>query len=190
MNIIVLLAMLLCLFAPTVIFTLVGLKAMNTVGKRPSDSGRAMIGLLIKLIGTTIVLLGILMGLLKAYAVEPEYFTPAKLAFVSDAELAQMIKKAEEEKKSDFLIVDLRIEADYAKGQIPQSMNVPFPKLRFTPASVLLPDKTLILSAYSAQEKSAENAFIFLYNKGYRNLKILQGGWDSWRKNQLLKKEN
>ena len=67
-SVIILLGMLLCLFGPSALFTLVGYKALETVSKRPSDSAKVMIGLITKLVIATVVIVGILGGMLKAFA--------------------------------------------------------------------------------------------------------------------------
>ena len=59
--------MLLCLFGPTALFTLVGYKAMEAVGKRPSDSARVMTIMLVKMVITAAVLFGILLTLLAVF---------------------------------------------------------------------------------------------------------------------------
>ncbi len=60
--------MLACLFGPTAVFTLVGSKAIDVLNKRPSAGGKVMIALLVKLIITTAVIMGVQVGLLKAFA--------------------------------------------------------------------------------------------------------------------------
>ena len=67
-NILILLAMLLCLFGPTVIFTFFGYKSMQSLNKRPTDSAKVMIGLITKLIVISGILIGVLALLLKFYA--------------------------------------------------------------------------------------------------------------------------
>lgn len=67
-NLIIVLVMLLTLFGPTAIFTLVGYKAMIRLGERPSDSAGIMISLLVSVVITSAVLIGSLIGLLKAFA--------------------------------------------------------------------------------------------------------------------------
>ena len=67
-NVIVLLGMMACLFGPTTIFTLVGYKSLEAVSSRPTDSARVMIALITKLVIVTVLIVGVLAGLLKAFA--------------------------------------------------------------------------------------------------------------------------
>ena len=67
-NVIILLGMLACLFGPSALFTLIGYKSLEAVSRRPSDSARVMVALITKLVIATVVIVGILAGLLKAFA--------------------------------------------------------------------------------------------------------------------------
>ena len=58
------LAMLVCLFGPTTLFAIVGIKSMDALGKRPSKGGRVMTVLVTKLIAGGGVAIGIMMGVL------------------------------------------------------------------------------------------------------------------------------
>lgn len=130
------------------------------------------------------VLSGFLLACSALSAEEAQKFTQDKLQYVSSDELLAKIKKAEEKKDFDFQIIDLRIEADYAKGAIKHSENIPFKKLRFLTTQIDA-NKVAVLTGYSAADKAPENAFIFLYNIGYPNLRILKGGWESWKKEEF-----
>ena len=67
-NVFIILSMFVCLFGPTAIFTLVGLKAMEAISHRPTNSARLMIALIVKLSIVTGILTGILSALLKFFA--------------------------------------------------------------------------------------------------------------------------
>ena len=67
-NVIILIGMLACLFGPTTVFTLIGYKSLETVSRRPSDSASVMIALITKLVIATVVIVGVLVGMLKAFA--------------------------------------------------------------------------------------------------------------------------
>jgi len=55
-----------CLFAPTVIFTMVGYKSLKILSNRPTHSREIMIRLITKLVIATTILMSIL-GLLMKY---------------------------------------------------------------------------------------------------------------------------
>ena len=56
-----------CVFAPMIVFAVIGYKAIVEMGKRPMQGGRVMIPMIIKLLVTSAVLLGILMFLLEVF---------------------------------------------------------------------------------------------------------------------------
>lgn len=66
-NFLILLSMIVCLFGPTAIFTVVGYKSMKTLSNRPTNSARIMIALITKLVIVTAILTGILSMLLKYF---------------------------------------------------------------------------------------------------------------------------
>ena len=66
-NVLILLAMLLCLFGPTAIFTYVGYKAMRDLSKRPTNSAKVMIALITKLVIVSVILMGLLALMLKFF---------------------------------------------------------------------------------------------------------------------------
>ena len=63
----VILGMIACLVVPTVIFGIVGYKSMETMGRRPSRAGRAIMILILKLAAAAAVLMGILSAITKFY---------------------------------------------------------------------------------------------------------------------------
>ena len=67
-NVLILLGTLLCLFGPMIIFTIIGRKALEELGKRPSEGASAMIPMTIKLVAVTAALIGLLMIMLKVFA--------------------------------------------------------------------------------------------------------------------------
>ena len=67
-NLLIFLAMMLCLFGPTALFAMVGYKSMVSLGKRPTDSARVMVALMMKIIAATAVIMGIQMALLKVFS--------------------------------------------------------------------------------------------------------------------------
>ena len=67
-NVIILFGMLGCLFGPTAVFTLVGYSALQAVSKRPTDSAKVMTALVTKLVITSVIIIGVLAGILKAFA--------------------------------------------------------------------------------------------------------------------------
>lgn len=66
-NVTILFGTLVCLFGPTVLFTLIGYKSMETLAKRPTEGARVMMGLTAKLATTAVVLIAVLGMMLKSF---------------------------------------------------------------------------------------------------------------------------
>lgn len=66
-NLIILLVMILCIFGPMVIYAIVGYKAMEELGKRPSHGGKVMVPTIFKLTITAGILIGVLMVVLEVF---------------------------------------------------------------------------------------------------------------------------
>ena len=107
-------------------------------------------------------------------------FTSADLVFVSPAQLEVKLRE-KEEKKASFKLVDLRLEADYAKGHIQGAVNIPLKKLRFAGESVLSRSEDTFFYGYSSDDRAAVNAVILLVNKGFQHVFLLDGGVKGWK---------
>ena len=66
-DLVILVLMIVCLFGPMSIFVFVGKKALDDLGKRPSEGAKVMIPFLLKLMGATAVSVILLMIMLKAF---------------------------------------------------------------------------------------------------------------------------
>jgi len=62
------LGMFVCLFGPTVFYTIIGYKALEQVGKRPSHKAAVLTTLITKLVLIAGTMIGILMALLRFFA--------------------------------------------------------------------------------------------------------------------------
>ena len=171
-NLVILAAMLACLFGPTAIFTLIGYKALQQISKRPSGSANVMISLITKLVITTVILMGLQMVLLRSFAVA--------FSQTDQQTLADKIQQKKEDKIS-FHLVDLRIEADYGKGHLPGAVNVPLKKLSFVAEKMFDPKEEVIFYGYSKNDNASTNALILMQNKGYANVSLLEGGIKEWK---------
>ncbi|PKP37771.1 MAG: hypothetical protein CVT98_05705 [Bacteroidetes bacterium HGW-Bacteroidetes-15] len=76
------------------------------------------------------------------------------------------------------LFIDLRSEQDYAKGHLPNAINVPLTKLFDAEYSEYIDGrKDLVKVVYANGEVDASRALSLLVMRGYSNFKVLRGGY-------------
>jgi 3-mercaptopyruvate sulfurtransferase SseA len=103
---------------------------------------------------------------------------------ISSAQEVQLIKPEELKKlidsKADILVVDNQPKGAYDMEHIPGAVN--FPWAMQIKGPVNLPrDKVLIFyCACSHEEDATDMAEKLMKEFGYRNIKVLEGGWLRW----------
>ena len=90
---------------------------------------------------------------------------------------------AEEAKKimdteSDYIILDVRTEEEFAQGHIPGAMLIPHYAIR-EKAETALPDKDALILVYCRSGRRSKNAAQILAELGYSNIREF-GGIMSW----------
>ncbi|MBN2092364.1 rhodanese-like domain-containing protein [candidate division KSB1 bacterium] len=81
------------------------------------------------------------------------------------------------------LFIDARDSKDYELGHLPGARNIPW----LNPDEISMPtniSKNQLIVIYCSDlgcEKSIEMAF-YLYEKGFIQVRIFQGGWEEWKK--------
>ena len=90
---------------------------------------------------------------------------------------------AEEAKKimdteSDYIILDVRTEEEFAQGHIPGAMLIPDYAIR-EKAETALPDKDALILVYCRSGRRSKNAAQILAELGYSNIREF-GGIMSW----------
>ena len=90
---------------------------------------------------------------------------------------------AEEAKKimdteSDYIILDVRTEEEFAQGHIPGAMLIPDYTIR-EKAETALPDKDALILVYCRSGRRSKNAAQILAELGYSNIREF-GGIMSW----------
>lgn len=92
------------------------------------------------------------------------------------------LKKLIESKSPDIMVVDNQPKSAYDLGHVPGAVN--FPWQEEIEGQVNLPrNKTLIIYCACTHEEDATDTAQQLMNKyGYRNVKLLEGGWIEWMK--------
>ena len=102
-----------------------------------------------------------------------------KLAFTTGpVELDRWIKTGED----NLVVVDVRAAEDFAKGHIPEAINVP--KEKWDRPQGLSKDKTNVVYCYTQQCHLAANACARFASRGYPVME-LEGGFETWKENEL-----
>lgn len=84
--------------------------------------------------------------------------------------------------KNTVCLVDVRSEDEFKSGHIPEAICMPLETL-LSKKELLPKDKTIILSCQSGFR--ANKAFEMLAAHGYKNVKLLEGGFSAWKSDGL-----
>lgn len=82
------------------------------------------------------------------------------------------------ESETDFVILDVRTEAEFAEGHIPGAVNVPVESIGGEPPSQL-PDKDQLIMVYCRSGNRSVTASEKLVDLGYTNI-VEFGGINTW----------
>ena len=80
--------------------------------------------------------------------------------------------------ESDYIILDVRTEEEFAQGHIPGAMLIPDYAIR-EKAETALPDKDALILVYCRSGRRSKNAAQILAELGYSNIREF-GGIMSW----------
>lgn len=85
----------------------------------------------------------------------------------------------------DAVLIDVRDSKDFRKARIKGAINMPFPITGqyLSDTSIINPGKSLFIYCY-AGVRSRKSAVIF-YDKGFRDLYSLEGGFMSWKSKKM-----
>jgi rhodanese-related sulfurtransferase len=83
--------------------------------------------------------------------------------------------------KSNFRVVDLRPEAEYAEYHLPPAENIPVAGLA---QSSLMHNEKVVL--YAGDGARAAQAWMLLKAKGFKGVYILRGGLEAWKDSVLF----
>lgn len=122
-----------------------------------------------------IVLCACLLALAALIALAQEESTSQSFPGIKCAELKKMI----ESKAADILVVSNDPQESFEEGHIPGAISFPWVDTLKTP--VTLPrNKTLILYCSCSHEEDSSDMAAKLARLGYRNIKVLEGGFLKW----------
>ncbi|MCG3175494.1 MAG: hypothetical protein MOGMAGMI_00423 [Candidatus Omnitrophica bacterium] len=120
----------------------------------------------------------------RAEAVEKRagVFRPEQLRHVDTADVWRMILERDTRGQA-LQLVDLRIEADFAKGALPGAVNIPLKKMSFKAEAALNRTDPIVLYGYGSRDRSSINAAVLLAQKGYSNMSFYDDGYPGWVSN-------
>ena len=106
-----------------------------------------------------------------------EYFQNKLSYTTGPVEVSHMLESGE-----DIVVIDVREAADYAKGHIPGSVNLP--QTQWQTHNGLRKDRTNIAVCYSQQCHLAAKACVQFAGAGYPVMEM-DGGFEAWKENDL-----
>ena len=90
-------------------------------------------------------------------------------------ELRKMIRS-----RADIVIVDAQVKGAYDAGHIPGAINIPWEEKLRSSGNLTRTKPVVIYCACGQDEKSTDMANQLMGKFGYRNVKVLKGGWLKW----------
>ncbi|MBN2682803.1 MAG: rhodanese-like domain-containing protein [Bacteroidales bacterium] len=102
-----------------------------------------------------------------------------KQQFINPVELSKLI----ESKNETFVLVDIRNPLNYRKGKIGDAINIPFQQIIDSKWAEFFKDSASLKILYCNLDIYANEAWMLLDQLGYRNIKVLEGGYDFWKEN-------
>jgi 3-mercaptopyruvate sulfurtransferase SseA len=103
---------------------------------------------------------------------------------VASAQEVQSIKPEELKKliesKSDIVVVDNQPKGAYDMGHIPGALNFPWASQIKTPSNLPRNKLLVLYCACSHEEDSTDVAEQLMKKFGYKQVKVLEGGWLRW----------
>ncbi|HUL31685.1 MAG TPA: rhodanese-like domain-containing protein [Thermodesulfobacteriota bacterium] len=110
--------------------------------------------------------------------------TLATVFSVASAQEVQSIKpedlKKLMESKSDFVVVDTQPKSAYDTGHIAGAVNFPWASQIKTPANLPRNKLLVLYCACGHEEDSIDVAKQLMKKFGYKQVKVLEGGWLRW----------
>ncbi|WP_171595425.1 rhodanese-like domain-containing protein [Marinifilum caeruleilacunae] len=87
-----------------------------------------------------------------------------------------------------YVLLDVRLPKEHDKGYIPGSVSIPRGVLEFRIASekvwdeegLYVPEKEELLILYCKKSNRSPLAALKLQQLGYKNVKVISGGWHGW----------
>jgi rhodanese-related sulfurtransferase len=113
------------------------------------------------------------------HIVTQEEALPSLETYVSAKQLADWIIQTRK-KKMGLRLLDVRNEADFFKGCIPDALNMPYAKFAFMAEKRVDKSDLIVVYGYPRADHVTMNARVVLKNKGYSRVAVLKGGYGAW----------
>lgn len=85
--------------------------------------------------------------------------------------------KTKMDAKADFVLVDVRTDAEWKAGHLPGAIHIPLNDIP-AKASSLPKNKEIVL--YCRTGRRSAQAYSYLASQGFTNLKNYKGSWTEW----------
>ena len=110
-------------------------------------------------------------------AVFPAFPQEASAASYADISALELKQRMDDEDDDNFIILDIRDEADYDEKHIPGAINIPLKELGYKVFSL---DRTKDIIVYCASGVRSKVASKILINAGFKDVFNLTGGIKAW----------
>ena len=104
-----------------------------------------------------------------------EFLSTTEVNIISDNQFLEM-------QDTDYTLIDVRTTEEYQSGHIQNALNFDFYSESFQKDILTLEKNSQIILYCRTQNRSTKTAD-FLKEKGYRDIKVIEGGITSWVKN-------
>jgi rhodanese-related sulfurtransferase len=103
------------------------------------------------------------------------------LSSISDAENVVTLQDAEtaiQQKKTDFVLVDLRSPIEFERGHLEGAVSIPAQHLLESKSLDVFDNKKAVIVLYGRHQEQAHGPWLLLRQLGYDHVKLLQAGYD------------
>lgn len=100
---------------------------------------------------------------------------------ISNAENVVSLQDAEaaiREKKTDFVLVDLRAPIEFERGHLEGAVSIPAQHLLESKSLDVFDNKKAVIVLYGRHQEQAHGPWLLLRQLGYDHVKLLQAGYD------------
>lgn len=100
---------------------------------------------------------------------------------ISDADNFVTLQEAEaaiQQKKADFVLVDLRAPIEFERGHLEGAVSIPAQHLLESKSLKIFENNKAVIALYGRRQEEAHGPWLLLRQLGYDHVKLLQAGYD------------
>lgn len=100
---------------------------------------------------------------------------------ISDAESFVTLQDAEaaiQQKKTDFVLVDLRAPIEFERGHLEGAVSIPAQHLLEAKSLKIFDNEKAVIALYGRNQEQAHGPWLLLRQLGYDHVKLLHAGYD------------